>query len=163
MSAPYVTPQHKTERAFLGILAAAIASNVLSAHQSQEAREKADGSENTREFPCYAVRARDFEEYPAFTGNFRGNVEVIVMTNGDADPEVEDDDPKANHMEHVGLVGDALALSDLAAQLTTRGREEVTDFTCQLARQLGTTEQAAVDSHFETTHVFRVLISPSNV
>jgi hypothetical protein len=161
MGAPYSSHQAKTERAFLAWLASAIAANVLTGFQSQEPGQNADDTENTRVLPCYVVKARDFEEYPKFTGNSRGNIDVTIMTSADKDGAT--DDPQANHDRNVGLVGDALAWDDLAGKLTTAARNAGIDFTCFSARYAGTVEQATKDRHFETVHVFKVFIAPSNV
>lgn len=162
MGAPFMSPQHKTELAVLGVISSQVLAAVMTGYKSQTASTDTAGNEKKRELPCYVVLAKDMPEYPKFTGNCRGNVEVTVMT--DADPsDTAGDDPEVNHQANVGLVGDALAWDDLAAKLTTAGRTAVVDFTCLQARYMGTAETKVVDRHFETVHVVSVWMAPSNV
>jgi hypothetical protein len=166
MAAPYMMAPQKAERAFLKMLGDAIAADVMSGYPAQRSGQDGDGEEQGRELPCYVVGAKDMPEHPKFTGNVRGQLEVEVMTSADKNPEVEGDDPEANHREHVGLVGDALRVEEgesLMEALTTAGRAIVTDFTCLLCRYKGTTETRADSRKFRTTHVFEVWVSPSNV
>lgn len=161
-----MAPQEKSEAAFLKVLTTAIAANVMSGYTSTTKGENSDGTESGRQTPCYVVEAQDMPEYPKFTGNVRGNVEVMVFTAADIDPEVTADDPAANHARNVALVGDALRPTDaqtLEAKLTTAGRAQVTDFTCLQCRYLGTTKRERDGRNFKTTHVFSLWMAPSNV
>jgi hypothetical protein len=161
-----MNPPQKAEAAFLKRITDAIAADVLSSYTSHTAGQAADGSESGRVIPCFVVNAKDMPEYPKFTGNVRGNIEVQVLTSADRDPEVENDDPVANHAQHVGLVGDALRPTDdesLESLLTAAGRVAVTDFTCLQVSYKGTTEMKIEGRNFETTHVFQCWMAPSNV
>jgi hypothetical protein len=166
MSDPVMLPQAKAETAFLGLLASLIDADVMSKFGSHTTGEAADGSEDARTLPAYAVHARDMPEYPPFTGNVRGNVEVTIMTSADRDADVANDDPEANHRRNVGLVGDALRPTDAAtleSLLTAAGRAAGDEITFHQVRYLGTGEQKTVDRHFETVHIFQAWLSPSNV
>lgn len=160
MPDPVMLPQQKAETAFLQVLEAAIDAGTLSGFKSHTA------GQDERGLPAFAVNAKDMPEYPKFTGNMRGNLEVKVMTDADENPDIEDDHPAANHARNIGLVGDALRPTDditLEALLTTAARDAGLEFTCLLCEYMGAGEQTVVGKHFESTHVFKVWIAPSNV
>lgn len=153
-------PQQKVETAFLRVLTDAIDAGTLTGFKSHTA------GEDERGLPAFAVNAMDMPEYPKFTGNVRGNVEVKILTDADANPDIENDDPAANHARNVGLVGDALRPTDdinLQDLITAAGRAAGLEFTCLLCEYLGTGKQTVEGKHFESTHVFKVWMAPSNV
>jgi len=135
--------EYKTEQAFLSRLAAASIAglNQYAGHNSAEMA-----------LPWCSVHARQGDEFPVGSANYRVHVEITVAGSAD------DGTPETTHKTFVGKVRDALLVATLPGDLSAA----VADFTCPDA-WAGPVETRVEDRRFLSTLEITIIAANADI
>lgn len=150
MAAPYCDLQAKTEAALK-----AVAETVSLANRGQAAVHTGLGTDQLA-LPYVVCSAQPAEEFPAFSGNYNMECEVVVFSAADPKGTAT---TLAAHRSRTAYVLDVFHSGTLASDLSAA----VTDFTCFGVVERGLLGEEHEERHFTTGMRLRLYCAPSDL
>ncbi len=135
---------------------------VINCYSALRARRVIAGSvatEQSKALPCVSFQTLDGQEIIYGTGNKRVPLVLLIESSADADDDLPDDDPAANHDALVSAICDVLNDEDIAATLTAAGVE----FYAFQAFDMGELDCEAEEGVFKTAHRWDVVCANANL
>jgi hypothetical protein len=133
--------------------ASAVALNCYNGHRARTKRTDGATSSQEKDRPCVSLTTLDGSEVVKTLGNKRVPLVVLVESSADADEDLDNDDPEANHTALVEAVFDVINDDTFAASLSSA----VDEFTVFDVIDMGEMECEAEDGALKTAHRWDVI------